>query len=138
MSADSKSDIQLEIGHVLFMDVVGYSKLLINDQREIQQRLSEIVRNTEQFRAAEAVGKLIRLPVGIYLAQHDNENAQKAFEKAQPSFEASVKEAPLSANRTPILAGSMRLWAGKMTPFPRDNARLNSNPNRKTLSMARS
>jgi serine/threonine-protein kinase len=68
MSADSKPDLQLEIGHVLFMDVVGYSKLLINEQRELQQQLSEIVRNTEQFRAAEAAGKLIRLPVGDGMA----------------------------------------------------------------------
>jgi TolB-like protein/Tfp pilus assembly protein PilF len=68
MSADPKSDIQLEIGHVLFMDMVGYSKLLINDQRAIQEQLSEIVRNTEQFRAAEAGGKLIRLPVGDGMA----------------------------------------------------------------------
>src|SRR5438552_1278819 len=68
MSADAKSEDQLEIGHVLFMDVVGYSKLLINDQRALQQQLSEIVRNTELFRVAEAAGKLIRLPVGDGMA----------------------------------------------------------------------
>src|ERR1700726_3625453 len=68
MSGSSKSDVPLEIGHVLFMDVVGYSKLLINEQRELQEQLSEIVRNTEQFRAAEAAGKLIRLPVGDGMA----------------------------------------------------------------------
>src|SRR3989442_11678877 len=68
MSADFEADVQLEIGRVLFMDVVGYSKLLINEQREIQQRLSQIVRSTEQFRSAEAAGKLIRLPVGDGMA----------------------------------------------------------------------
>jgi len=68
MPVEPKSEFDLEIGHVLFMDVVGYSKLLINDQREIQQQLSEIVRNTEHFRAAEAAGKLIRLPVGDGMA----------------------------------------------------------------------
>src|ERR1700720_276015 len=68
MAGSSKSDVPLEIGHVLFMDVVGYSKLLINEQRELQEQLSEIVRNTEQFCAAEAAGKLIRLPVGDGMA----------------------------------------------------------------------
>ncbi len=68
MSTDSAPDVQLEIGHVLFMDVVGYSKLLINDQRELQQQLSEIVRGTNCFRSAEAAGRLIRLPVGDGMA----------------------------------------------------------------------
>ena len=64
MPADSASDPQMEIGHVLAMDVVGYSKLLINEQSEMLQRLNEIVRGTNQFRAADAQGKLIRLPTG--------------------------------------------------------------------------
>jgi TolB-like protein/Tfp pilus assembly protein PilF len=68
MAADSEADVPLEIGHVLFMDVVGYSKLLINEQRELQQQLSQIVRDTEPFRAAETAGKLIRLPVGDGMA----------------------------------------------------------------------
>jgi hypothetical protein len=68
MAAESESDVQLTIGHVLFMDVVGYSKLLLDEQREIQQQLSEIVRNTEQVRAAEGAGKLIRLPTGDGMA----------------------------------------------------------------------
>src|SRR5438874_242500 len=68
MAADSKSDVQLEIGHVLFIDVVGYSKLLLDEQRELQQQLTRIVRNTEQVRTAEAVGKLIQLPAGDGMA----------------------------------------------------------------------
>src|SRR3982751_760965 len=59
---------QLEIGHVLFMDIVGYSKLLIDEQRELQQQLNQVVRNTDQFRLAEAAGKLVRLPVGDGMA----------------------------------------------------------------------
>src|ERR1700726_1254534 len=62
MSTEIKKEIQLGIAHVLFIDIVGYSKLLIDDQRELQQQLNQIVRNTEQFRAAEAAGKLVRLP----------------------------------------------------------------------------
>jgi TolB-like protein/class 3 adenylate cyclase/Flp pilus assembly protein TadD len=68
MAAETRTHSELEIGHVLFMDVVGYSKLLINEQREIQGQLTQIVRGTEHFRAAEAAGKLIRLPVGDGMA----------------------------------------------------------------------
>jgi TolB-like protein/class 3 adenylate cyclase/Tfp pilus assembly protein PilF len=60
----SQSDLQFEIGHVLFIDIVGYSKLLIDEQRERIRELKEIVRGTEQFRLAEAEGKLLRLPTG--------------------------------------------------------------------------
>ena len=68
MSAEPKSDRQLEIAHVLFMDIVGYSKLLMNEQSEVLQQLNQIVRNAEQFRKAEAAGKLIRIPVGDGMA----------------------------------------------------------------------
>src|SRR6266404_809516 len=63
-SAEVKKEIGLEIGHVLFIDIVGYSKSLINEQSEQMQKLREIVRGTEQFRLAEAQGKLLRLPTG--------------------------------------------------------------------------
>jgi len=63
-----ETEVQLEIGHVLFIDIVGYSKALIDDQRALQQQLNDVVRNTEQFRAAEAAGKLIRLPTGDGMA----------------------------------------------------------------------
>jgi len=62
MSTEVQKDIQLEIAHVLFIDIVGYSKLLITDQSEQLQKLKEIVLGTEQFRRAEAEGKLLRLP----------------------------------------------------------------------------
>jgi TolB-like protein/Tfp pilus assembly protein PilF len=64
MSTEIKKEIQLEIAHVLFVDIVGYSKLLINEQSEQIQKLKEIVRGTEQVRLAEAEGKLLRLPTG--------------------------------------------------------------------------
>src|SRR5437868_8766146 len=60
----SGSEVKFEIGHVLFIDIVGYSKLLINEQSEQIQKLKEIARATEQFRLAEAEGKLLRLPTG--------------------------------------------------------------------------
>src|SRR5438552_18541204 len=57
-------EVKFEIGHVLFIDIVGYSKLLITEQSEQLQTLRQIVRGTEQFRTAEAEGKLLRLPTG--------------------------------------------------------------------------
>src|SRR5258707_8263659 len=64
MPSESSSDVKFEIGHVLFIDIVSYSKLLIHDQSEQMEKLREIVRGTEQFRLAEAEGKLLRLPTG--------------------------------------------------------------------------
>src|SRR5438067_7215450 len=64
MSSEHSSDVKFEIGHVLFIDIVGYSKFLINEQSEHLRTLREIVRATEQFRSAEAAGKLLRLPTG--------------------------------------------------------------------------
>src|SRR6476659_10284409 len=60
----SEADVKFEIGHVLFIDIVGYSKLLIHEQSERLQKLREIARATEQFRLAQAEGKLLRLPTG--------------------------------------------------------------------------
>jgi hypothetical protein len=64
MSAELNDEAQLEIGHVLFIDIVGYSKLLVEEQSKFSDRLNQAVRNTEQFRVADAAGKLIRLPTG--------------------------------------------------------------------------
>jgi TolB-like protein/class 3 adenylate cyclase/Flp pilus assembly protein TadD len=64
MASASPADVKFEIGHVLFIDIVGYSKLLITEQSERLQKLKEIVWGTEQFRQAQADGKLLRLPTG--------------------------------------------------------------------------
>src|SRR5438067_2954172 len=64
MQAELTSDPKLEIGHVLFVDIVAYSKLLSSEQRALFALLNDIVRNTSQFRAAEAAGKLVRLSTG--------------------------------------------------------------------------
>src|SRR6266699_1208066 len=60
--------LHLEIAHVLFMDVVGYSKLLVNEQREMMQQLNQLVRKTAQFQTSEANGKLISIPSGDGMA----------------------------------------------------------------------
>ena len=64
MPLEPSSDVTFEIGHVLYIDIVGYSKLLIHEQTEQLQKLRKIARATEQFRAAQAEGKLLRLPTG--------------------------------------------------------------------------
>src|SRR6266536_2375508 len=67
-SAEPTPDLQLEIAHLLLIDVVGYSKLLVNEQIELLQELNQIVRGTECFRAAETKGKLIRVSTGDGMA----------------------------------------------------------------------
>src|SRR6266436_1896192 len=68
MPSEVKKEIELEIAHVLFIDIVGYSKLLIDEQRDYLHTLNEVVRETDSFRAAEAAGKLTRLPTGDGMA----------------------------------------------------------------------
>jgi len=62
--AEPTSELRLEIAHVLFIDIVGYSKRLIDEQHELLQDLNQIVRSTEAFRSAETSGNLIRVPTG--------------------------------------------------------------------------
>jgi TolB-like protein len=64
MAAEPPTVSRLEVGHVLFLDIVGYSKLLSDKQRKEFQLLKDIVRDTSQFRSAEAANKLVRIPTG--------------------------------------------------------------------------
>src|SRR2546423_467448 len=68
MSSEIKTEIQLEIGHVLFMDIVDYSTRLIDEQRALRDTLTQIVRSTKQFKAADAAGTLIKSPTGDGMA----------------------------------------------------------------------
>ena len=68
MAGAGKEASHLETAHVLFIDVVGYSRLLVNEQREVVQQLNEIVRATPQFRQSSAAGKLIRIATGDGMA----------------------------------------------------------------------
>ena len=68
MSTEVKKKIQLEIAHVLFVDIVGYSKLSINDQRGAIDELNQVVRASEQFQNAEAAARLIKIPTGDGMA----------------------------------------------------------------------
>ena len=64
MSSELEPRLHLEVGHILFLDIVGFSRLLVDEQKELVQELNQIVRETYQFQAAEAEGKLTRLPTG--------------------------------------------------------------------------
>ena len=87
MATKRTPDRHLEIAHVLFIDVVGYSQLLVNEQRELLQHLNQLVRKTPQFRKSERGGKLIRIPSGDGMAlvffQTPEEPVQCALEIAR-------------------------------------------------------
>src|SRR5213595_2036622 len=68
MSTESKKQIQLEIAHVLFIDIVGYSKLSINDQHAAVEQLNQIVRASEQFQRADSAGRLLKVATGDGMA----------------------------------------------------------------------
>ena len=68
MAAEDKKEIELEIAHVLFLDIVGYSKLSVNEQHAQVEELNEIVRLCDQFRKAEAAGRLLKIPTGDGMA----------------------------------------------------------------------
>src|SRR6266487_1189980 len=88
MLSEHKPDLRLEIAHVLFMDVVGFSKLLINDQSEILSQLNQLVRNTPHFREAEAERDLIRLATGDGMALVFSNSAEAPVECALEISEA--------------------------------------------------
>jgi class 3 adenylate cyclase len=68
MAAEVKKEIQLEIVHVLFIDIVGYTKLLTNEQHALVDQLNQVVRSSDEFKRAEAVGRLIKIPTGDGMA----------------------------------------------------------------------
>src|SRR5256714_6409379 len=84
MAAEVKKEIELEIAHVLFIDIVGYSKLSVNEQHARVEELNEVVRLSEQFRKAEAASRLLKIATGDGMAlvfyKSPEEPAQCAFE----------------------------------------------------------
>src|SRR6266705_1385087 len=68
MSTEIKKEIQLQIAHVLFIDIVAYSKMAIDEQRAAIEKLNQIVQATDQFGKAETAGRLIKIPTGDGMA----------------------------------------------------------------------
>jgi TolB-like protein/class 3 adenylate cyclase/Tfp pilus assembly protein PilF len=104
MSAELKQDLQLQIAHLLLIDVVGYSKLLVNEQIELLYELNRVVRSSECFRAAEAKDKLIRLPTGDGMALLFFENPEQPVRCALEINER-LKESPNILVRMGIHSG---------------------------------
>src|SRR5215472_1638467 len=104
MATEVKQEIELEIAHVLFLDIVGYSKLSVNEQHAEVEELNEIVRLCEQFRKAEAAGRLLKIPTGDGMAlvfyKSPEEPAQCAFEISR-----ALKEHPRLQIRMGIHSG---------------------------------
>jgi TolB-like protein/Tfp pilus assembly protein PilF len=84
MSTEFKKEIELQIAHVLFLDIVGYSKLSVNEQHARVEQLTNIVRSSDQYQKAEAAGRLIKIPTGDGMAlvfyKNPEEPAQCAVE----------------------------------------------------------
>jgi TolB-like protein/Tfp pilus assembly protein PilF len=104
MPAQVKKEIELEIAHVLFLDIVGYSKLSVNEQHARIEELNEIVRLSEQFQNAEAANRILKIPTGDGMAlvfyKSPEEPAQCAFEISR-----ALKERPRLKIRMGIHSG---------------------------------
>src|SRR5438309_12077566 len=117
MSAEPKPDLPLEIAHLLLIDVVGYSKLLVNDQVESLQQLNRIVRSTDCFRAAEAKDRLIRLPTGDGMALLFFENLEQP-----PRCALEIAQA---LQDQPEIQVRMGIHSGPVNQVPDVNDRIN-------------
>src|SRR5215475_12774345 len=106
MAAEVKKEIELEIAHVLLIDVVGYSKLLVNEQIELLQELNRIVRSTERFRAAESRGKLTRVPTGDGMAllsiRRLGAHVQGAMESSHAQQDSQERNSRKKLNSRPV------------------------------------
>src|SRR5437773_1116563 len=100
----STGDTRLEIGHVLFIDIVGYSKLLVKQQSELLRELNEIVSGTNEFQQADSAGKLVRLPTGDGMALVFRTNTEAPVECAMEITRA-LKSHPAIQLRMGIHSG---------------------------------
>jgi TolB-like protein len=108
MSADFTIDPKFEIGHVLFIDIVGYSKLLIGEQSDLIRQLKEIVAASEQVRVAEEQGRLVSLPTGDGVALVFRDSAEAPAQCALEIAHA-VKKYPKLPLRMGIHSGPVNM-----------------------------
>jgi adenylate cyclase len=106
MSTEVKKEIQLEIAHVLFIDIVGYSKLSINEQRAAIDELTQAVRTSEQFQSAEATARLIKIPTGDGMAlvfyKSPEEPVECALETSRDLKEDSRLQVRMGVHSGPV------------------------------------
>src|SRR5262249_51813041 len=109
MASALEPHLHLEVGHILFLDIVGFSKLLADEQKELVQELNRIVRETEQFREAEAGRKLTRLPTGDGMVLVFTSNPEAPVECAL--------EISKELKSHPELRVRMGIHSGPVNPF---------------------
>jgi len=106
MSAEIKKEIQLEIAHVLFIDIVGYSKLSVNEQHARIEELNDVIRLSEQFQNAEAANRILKIPTGDGMAlvfyKSPEEPAQCAFEISRALKERTRLQIRMGIHSGPI------------------------------------
>ena len=117
MADEQKSKLRLAIAHVLFIDIVGYSKLRTNEQSAQIETLREIVRGTEQFRAAEAEGKLLRLPTG--------DGGALAFRNSPEAPVLCAEEIAMALKSHPEIRVRMGIHSGPVNEITDLNERTN-------------
>ena len=117
MASTHEPHLHLEIGHILFLDIVGYSKLLTDEQRALLQELKDVVRQTNQFHAAEAEGKLTRLPTGDGMVLVFSNNPEAPVECAL--------EIARELRAHPTLKLRMGIHSGPVNPVADVNDRTN-------------
>jgi TolB-like protein len=105
LNEETSSIFELEIAHVLFMDIVGYSKGLIDQQRDLLKELNKIVRDTDQFKTTEAAGKLIRLPTGDGMALAFFTNPEAPLKCAIEVSEAAGQALPHAGAKLQLRMG---------------------------------
>src|SRR5947208_2357042 len=108
MPADTTTDPKFEIGHVLFIDIVGYSKLLIGEQSELVRELKEVVAASEQVRVAEEQGKLVSLPTGDGVALVFRDSAEAPAQSAL-EIAGAIKKYPQLRLRMGIHSGPVNV-----------------------------
>src|SRR3954467_11923374 len=113
MDAEIKKEIELEIAHVLFIDIAGYSRLSVNKQHGRVDELNGIVRSSEQYQKAEATNRILKIPTGDGMAlvfyKSPEEPAQCAFEiSREVKKSAGEKERPQLSLRMGIHGGPVR------------------------------
>ncbi|PYM05273.1 MAG: hypothetical protein DMF15_16160 [Verrucomicrobia bacterium] len=108
MAPEITKEIQLEIAHVLFIDIVGYSKLSVKDQHAAVEQLNQIVRASEQFQRADSAGRLLKVAtgdgMGLVFYTNPEAPAQCAVEISR-----SLKEEPLPGTFC-FPSMSLRIW----------------------------
>src|SRR5215472_13449096 len=104
MSGQTKKEVHFEIAHVLFIDIVGYSKLSINDQHAAVEELNQIVRSSEQFQRAEAANRLLKIPTGDGMALVFYTNPEEPVECAV-EISRALREHPRLQVRMGIHSG---------------------------------